>query len=252
MKAYKSLIVLSFFIVSCASIHKGNYAKQVKKKKDQDSESRDSASNKRKMSSSWGNETDAGLVISYEWNTKFNDKHFKYLDFTFENKSSKWKKVEKVGLKFLDGNVEKNIFFLKGAPLAAFLQGKELKLKVQAENQAAWLGAIAATAASARTSSSHADYRNYNQGLVTIALATSISKNAEAREKQQNAYPEDHLFGSKERFLIPPGLALTKYLVFYSENPKFFKDLKTVQVTYFLKDGESETVELDVESNHYY
>lgn len=243
-------IVISFamicFLSSCASVHKGRYAKQVNNK------SKGIKKTEKKKSYNSRHSTDAGLVISYEWNNKFNDKYFKYLDFTFENQSSKWKKVEKIGIKFLDKEIDSKIFFLKGAPLASYLRGKELKLKVQAQNAAAWAGAIAATAASAQSRSSDAEYRNYNQGLVTIGLATSVAKSVEAQQKQQSAYPEDHLFGSKERFLIPPALAITKYLVFYTEDPKLFNKLKKVQISYYLKDGASETVELNLKSYHYY
>ena len=235
------IMTLSLALTSCATIHKANFAKQVNKKKVQ------STKNRRMYErTKFGdkNKTDSGLVISYEWNDTYEDKYFKNLAFTFENRSNEWKKIEKIGVEFGEGTNSKEIFFLSGAPLASFLKAKELSIAVDAKNKAALVGALAGISASANSSVNN-DYSNYSAGIVAMSAATSVLRGVEG---QLNHFPEEHLFGSKERFLIPPNLAITKYLVFYTKNEKNFDSFDKLYISYELKDGTKEKLELQIGS----
>ena len=77
-----------------------------------------------------------------------------------------------------------------------------------------------------------------------MAVAGSIAKGS----KNVNEFPEEHLFGSKEKFLIPPGMAITKYLVFYTKESEKFNTLKNLYVSYQMKDQKKEQILLDVSS----
>lgn len=234
MKIIQLLIALT--LVSCATVHRGKFAKQINKKKKK----------KDTYSYSSENKTDSGLMISYEWNQIYKDKHFRYLDFTFENQSDDWKKIQKIGIKFGKNTKKEKIFFLKGAPLAAFLKGKKLAIEIQAQNSAALAGALAGmSAAYSNANNQNNNYNNYDAGLVAMSTANNVLKNSKRAAKQ---FPEDHLFGSKDKFLIPPGLALRKYLVFYTKDKKDFRSIEKIFLTYQLKDGSEETLELEVKS----
>jgi len=223
------LMIMTSLVSSCATIHKVNFAKPTAKKKDEGFFSR--------------NKTDSGLLISFDWNIKYSGSYFKYMDFTFENKSPDWIKIEKIGVSFDEKAKSSKISFLKGAPLLAFLKGKELEIKINEQNVAALRGAIAGLAVTATATLSDSSYQDYQRGLVTATLISEVSN---SKKGAVNEFPEEHLFGPKIKFLVPPGLALTKYLVLYSRNPEFLESISNIYITYHLKDGTSEEVVLDV------
>lgn len=228
------------FLSSCATIHKGNWAKPVRNETEEEKYAR----NKKLVGSKYRlrNATDSGMLVSYEWNSDYSEGYFRYLDFTFENTTPEFKKIEEVSISFKNKEKVKEVFFLKGAPLASFLKGQALKIQIKNRNKAVVAGVMAGVAAGAAASASDSNYANYNSGLVTMAAASAVMN----KKANINEFPEEHMFGSKERFLIPPGLALTKYLVMYSKNPDVFGELKTMYVTYRLKDGQEEKLELEL------
>ena len=245
------LILLSLLILtSCAQLHKGKFAKQVNPQ-GQGLDKSETKKKERFNPYNGGNKsyrrnkskTDSGMLVSYGWNRTYQDRHFRYLEFTFENTSKDWKKIEKVGVKFGKEADSGNIFFLKRAPLSSFLKAKNLAIQIQKKNDAMLAGALAGIAASANASSSN-NYNNFNSGLISMAVAGSIAKGS----KNVNEFPEEHLFGSKEKFLIPPGMAITKYLVFYTKESEKFNTLKNLYVSYQMKDQKKEQILLDVSS----
>lgn len=242
-------LITFLLLSSCATVHKGNWAKQVNSKK--------SSSKKKSIKVKFDpyakgkkqrgikSKTESGMIVSYQWNKNYSDKYFKYMELTFENSSPKWKKVEKIGIEFSDKSRKSKLYFLKGAPLAAFLKGKRLQLSVRSRNNAMIVGALAGFAAGAAATSSNNSYSNYQAGLVSVAVASSVANKS---SQMSNVFPEEHLFGSKDKFLIPPGLAIEKYIVFNSENEENFKNMDKMYVTYILKSGEREKLELDISS----
>ncbi len=241
------ILLLSIFLSSCATIHKGKFAKQLNKENKKESEEvatgyyyQSSNSSKRER------QTDSGLLVSYGWNKNYEDKYFKCLEFTFENNSKEWRKIDKIGITFDKITKSNEIFFLNGAPLASFLKAKELAIAVQARNAAAFAGVMAGVAASAGARNN--DYNNFNTGLIAMSIANNMEKNIKSAINQ---YPEEHLFGSKDKFLIPPNLAITKYLVFYTKDNENFKSLDKLFLTYELKNGKKETLEMSVGKQFY-
>ena len=250
------LVSTTIFLHGCATIHKSNWAEPTTDSKadatspsaPQEIESSSYPSN-HNTNSFKSHKTKSGVRVSYELNKPYSSKHFRYFAFAFENDSDDWIKIDKIGFQQVSITENSQIFFLQGAPLESYLHAKTIELQVIAQNNAAMAGALAGIAASTSNSSASTGlYQNYATGLI----AASAIQGATANSQKIDSYPEDHLFGSKERFLIPPKMIITKYLIFYSPNEKSLDILNTFKLSYDLKNGINEKLELDLSRERYY
>jgi len=260
------LLIAMIISVGCASVHEGNFATQVDENKignltkvkkestvkyesDRTSSRRTSFgsrnnSNKnriiKKQSISERFKTNKGMLISFRRNDSYNAKYYRMINFTFENLTSKWMKVDRVEIES-KGKYGKKIHVLKGIALANYFRGISEKRLVDSTNTSMALGAITAAAIIAGG-------KGDAGGAAMVGAYTTLGSMVYQRGKlsSDTPYPSDHLLGANDDFLIPPSLTLSRYVVFYSENPGTYDKLDNLLLTYILSDGTKETVNLDI------
>lgn len=237
MKLVLSLSIL-LLVTSCAQyrLHKGSYAKQV--------------NSKNEKTKKWNKrgETDIGLRISSQIDSKLSSKYFGMINFIFENKTDKWIRIEKAYLKFSHPEINKNVRFVSGNQLNYFLDAvndmNKEKAKIKAQNQAAWAAVAAGAAAASSSSSQYNTYTgvNFLNGMLLGAVVSmNISQFEQSTAKDnKKLFPKGHLF--HKDFVIPPGLFSKKWILLNTTNHETIGRLSEAVLTYVTSDGKKETV----------
>ncbi len=238
MKPLKNLVAVYFLAVfllcSCATIHNGNYATQV-----------GTSTDKRDIAKTTGNTTSLGLVISGQEVDELSSKYFTALDFTFENTTPNWIRIEKIEVSFDNETLNNKIKIPVGGDLAVWSDAAQQQQAIKEYNASQFLSAIVMVGAGAAAFSSNSSFGRAGAGL---AIASGAIIGAREVNNQLNALelsklvPASHLLSSP--FVIPPGLHAKKWMLLYTEQPLEIPYASTILVKYTTTKHETETTRL--------
>ncbi len=225
----KSVLLCLLFIMSCASIHSGNYAVPI----EANGESQDKI------------KTDLGLIISGSINHLYCTEYFGFIDFTFENQSDKWIRIQNVKIHFGNDDADRNIKFVSGVDLLHWKKAMQMKVAIDEHNQKLIIGSLAGLSKLIATISDDEDLKDISN-VSTIGLLTSLAVN-EFNEKtdileKTKIFPDNHLLSSD--FTIPPGLFTKKFLLLNSQNHNEIPLIQHLFIEYVTDDGNIESVKL--------
>ena len=239
-----------FFLSGCANIHSGNHAVQVDRENPQTDETHIKPTGSEEPTSKLdggqkAKKSKSDLIISGEINKALSSRYFAFFNFTFENNSSEWIRIEDIEVDFGNQRINENISFTYGKDLAVWLKSTQKRNEIKDYNRKVTMGAIAGLGAGMSAVSN--DENLQNLGLMTaVAGATALSahKFNKLKPKVQNAdiFPENHLFAKD--FIVPPGLFEKKWIVVNSKEHEKIGRLTTLTLEYTTKKNETEKVKL--------
>jgi hypothetical protein len=177
-------------LVSCASYNPGKYADVTK------------------------GEHPANTPINAEIGSAYSYKPFTFINFTFGNRDTEWRRVKRVTVTNIGG--EKDARIIVGPDLVSWAQGTSRRARIDAHNTQVILGAVAGAFAIGAGVSSYKGNSKLAGGLAAGALtAASIADINRIFSKIDSLelsrlVPPEHIYTP---FSIPPSLYLTKWLV---------------------------------------
>jgi hypothetical protein len=223
----RALLLTILFLTGCASIHKGKYAQEV----GQDGKIKT------------GKSTKSGIIVSGSEVKTMASKHFTQLDFTFENTTNSWIKVDKIKISYVNKKLDKLVKVPLGAKLHIWSQAATQNKAISDHNFSVAMAGIAAGAAAAGGLSSRSSTRGAAGGLLGAsvgAMAYQDITNKVSSLELSKVVPQNHLLHSP--LFIPPGLHAKKWITLYLKNPYKSPYLDKVKVSYRVNGKKSETV----------
>ena len=225
MKLHFLLLIL--FSVGCASVHRGEFAKQYERV---DQRARVSAGD---------------IVLSGDEVTSMSSRYFTMLDFTFENISNEWVKVENINVSFLNDELDKNVTVPVGDKLRKWAEAANQVKEVVKYNKE-----LAYSEVTARPESFELQ-KELGEGKASRRIA-SITAGAftygELRRKLSdveaaNVVPRNHLL--VRTIDIPPGLHVKKWMAIQLRQPMSVPYVGKVLISY-LANGKKQEYVLDL------
>ena len=215
-----SLVILSaVFLSSCASVHEGNYAKEV----NEDG----------KLVKS--EKTKNGIVISGSENDDLASEYFTSLNFTFENTTSDWKHIKITKVDFLNGRLNKLLKIPVGEKLLEWSIASQQRKQISDHNSQMIVGAITAAAVGVAGLSKSGNTRIAAVSVAGAGAATlsyqQISNKLSSLEKAK-VVPDRHLL--RGSFYIPPGLFSKRWMTVYLKRPFKSPYLQKVRIDYLV------------------
>ncbi|MEM7183197.1 MAG: hypothetical protein AAF518_19960 [Spirochaetota bacterium] len=199
----KDVIFGFFFLIvfsNCATIHSQHFAIPVNGKGD----------------AIQSKSSDFGLVVSSHEITELSSTYFGVIEFTLENKSQAWIKLEKVSIDFLDTRINKNVKILSGKELLAWNHAIQRKIKIDAYNEFTLLASLKLLADTIELASEDERVKSWSR-FSSLGLESSMNVESFKQSQEKNLFlPKDHLLNSQ--LVIPPGLFEKKYLVLNTKN----------------------------------
>lgn len=244
MNKYLVPVPLLALMMACASVKgSGKYATPVNGVVEQSSFSSDPKApyelpNEKKLT------TKSGLLVSGSENTSLASDYFTLIDLTFENKSSDWLRVTKVGIDFGDATTNSEVRFPVGQDLMDWAQSAKEVKAIRDYNMQVALG-VAAGAGTAVAAGGAGGSQSAGVGVVagsSMALAASNLSNILDSLQRARVIPEDHLLAGG--FSVPPGLHKKKWLTLYAKSPLQVPFIEKVAITLTYDNGVSESVML--------
>lgn len=232
------VIFLLFPFSGCANIHSGNYATE------------DPQTDKARLDKSSIEPTGQArdLVISGLEIVPFSSKYLGILDFTFENRTSKWMRINSVSIDFGDPAVNSMVQVPVGSDLVVWYEAAQQRVDINNYNIRLALSAIAGVGGIASGAGAAKGNRDLTGiGIITVfeavSVAALIEMDTELRDLQMSkVVPRNHLL-SRE-FIIPPGLHTKKWILLYTPNPLDIPYLSSIFITLTLANGEERRMEL--------
>lgn len=211
------LVVGLLSLVGCASIHKGEYAKQV----DEDG------------SVKKGNVTNSGIIVSGSEVSSLASKHFTQLDFTFENTTNQWIEIDKVNISYMDKKLNKLVKVPLGKKLMMWSEAAKQNKVIADHNRSVLIGAIAGVAAVGGAVSKN--YRARGAAAAVLSASAGALAYNELKDKINDAelakiVPKSHLLNTP--LYIPPGLHAKRWIAIYLKNPYKSPYLSQVKISY--------------------
>jgi hypothetical protein len=228
-------ILLLLTLVGCASIHEGEYAKEIDK---------DGKVIKGKV-------TRSGIVVSGSEVTHMASKHFTQLDFTFENTTSKWIEVDNITISYMNKKLNKLVKVPLGQKLGIWAKAAQQNASISDHNFNTVMAGIAGVAAIGGSFSKSRSTRQLALGLVSAsggALAYSEIKNKLNTLQLSQIVPEAHLLNMP--LYIPPGLHTKKWITIYLEDPYNAPYMDKVKVSYRINSKVKESILLELRSDN--
>ena len=168
-------------------------------------------------------------------------------DFTFENKTSKWRRIQRVEIDFGSPEANQKLRFLVGKELLVWADSVQQLKIISDHNTSIVLGSIAAAGAIGAATSTDRSLQKAGSGTFLAATsfltAKSLSEEKQRREMSR-LFPESHLMA--EGFIVPPGLHAKKWVAVYTSEPNAIPYLEQITLEYTLDDGVKERVVLAV------
>lgn len=193
--------------------------------------------------------TPQGLRISGEEISLMSSPYFGALAFTFENTSSRWIHVRKVGIGFGDAVKDQNVLFPWGEELSSVERATVERAEIRDANTATALSIIAAAGAVGAVAGEHLGGGKSTAlptigGLATAgALAGLVAEHANevaAGAAQPPPFPDTHLLAVP--FSIPPGLFAKRWLVLNTPAEPKLPCVNALRLDYELDTGQVEHV----------
>ena len=223
------LLIAITTLSGCASVHNGRYAEQVDRK----------PVTKKRVN----HVTDNGLSISGFKNERLSTKYFLVINFTFENITSKWIKVEGIELDLDDEVLNRHVSIPFGDDIKNWSIAVRQKKAIERYNDRVMLAAM--SVAGGVLAASGDDYNGIGKTAYVGGLtALTVDHVSERLSELQGTklLPDSHLLSPG--LSIPPGLFQRKWLLLYAEDPKDLMYMNRIFLTYTLANGEKEKVKL--------
>jgi hypothetical protein len=228
LKTITALLLLTS-LFGCASIHSGNYAKQIDEK---GAEVRIS-----------GNQTKIGLLISASENIRLSSLNFGLLEFTFENMTDEWLRIKTCKIGFGSEVIDSHVVITSGEDLTIWNKAVEQVAAIDDFNTAVVLGAIGA-AGTVVSQTSRDNTVQATSGTIGLAALTSLSviELNKMRDKIQTGdiFPASHLYA--KGFNIPPGLFVKRWILVNSKNHSKIGHIKNITLEYDTYNDKNEKI----------
>lgn len=194
---YLLLIVL---FVSCASVHSGKYGLAVRE---------DGTTAK-----SGKSPTENGFVISGDLDKSFSNDYYKFMVFTFENKTGKITTIDNVTPIFDEANLNETIKITSGEELKQWYDAQVAEKERKEKNRSTFLGA--ATAAGGLLAAfAGGTWQDIGVGVLAGGIA-SMAVDELYKDKRNiergKIFPESHLMSGDLQ--VPAGLYERKWILF--------------------------------------
>lgn len=238
--------ILLFFFSGCASIHSGNYATEEVR-------SETTPPNRQGVEPTASpDEPEKDLIISGSEVVPLSSTYLGILDFTFENTTSQWMRIQKVSIDFGDPTVNDEVQVPVGSDIVVWYEAAQQKVDISNYNMQMILGAIAgAGGIAAGIGSANNKPGLAAFGAMNLVAAASVSAFAQIettlRELETSKIvPRNHLFS--QDFIIPPGLHTKKWILLYTQNPVDIPYLSSIFITLGFDNGEERKVKVNFRS----
>jgi hypothetical protein len=186
----------------------------------------------------------AGIVLRGIENTRLSGGYVMVIDFTLENRTNGWIRVEDTALDFGSERLNASIYYPAGNDLIAWAEARQREIDVSDYNTAVALGALAALGGIAAMATDHDAGRI--GGLAAVGLATgglsaiSFRRQIEAlespdRDPRSLLFPTNHLLHGG--FVIPPDSHTKKWIAVYASDHAILGALETLQLCLTLNRG---------------
>lgn len=189
----------------------------------------------------------APLKVSAGEISSMSSRYFGEIEFTFENPSGKWIRVEQVALDFGSEQNNQAVSFPWGTQLKSWAVATSQRNAIQGANYATTLALLGVSGALVSAAAPRgAEGLHVLGGMASLgAVATMLAANVEAESAAADSGPQfggDHLFAGP--FDVPPGLFVKRWLVINTPDRPALKCLTSVTMTYALADKTSHRVAL--------
>jgi len=193
-------LVLVLLVVSCASVHSGKYGIAV----------REDGS----RAKSGKTPTEGGLVISGDLDKAFTSDYYKFMVFTFENKTGSIATINNVTPVFNDEGHNYNVRITSGEELKTWYDAQAAEKQRKEKNRSTMFGAAAVAGGLL------AAFTDDTWGAIGVGLlaggVTSLTVDELYKDKKNiergKVFPESHLMSGE--FQVPAGLYERKWIVF--------------------------------------
>jgi len=225
MKKYHLLLLV--ILTSCASIHDGHYAKEI------------GENGKVKK----GKVTKSGIIVSGSEVTEMASNYFTQLDFTFENTTNKWIKVDKINISYENKKLDKLIKVPIGEKLSLWGKAAQQNKAIADHNFSMVMAGVVGAAAVAGGFSQNIKTQKASLGLIGAssgALAYNDIKNKLNSLQLSKIVPESHLL--KVPLYIPPGLHTKKWITIYLQDPYNSPYMDRVKISYRINGEKKESI----------
>jgi hypothetical protein len=189
----------------------------------------------------------APLQVSAGEVSSMSSQYFDEIEFTFENPSGKWIRVEQVALDFGSQQNNQAVYFPWGTQLKSWADATSQRNAIKDANYASMLALLGVGGALVSAAAPRgADGLHVLGGIASLgAVATMLAANVKAEAGAVDSGPHfggDHLFAGP--FDVPPGLFVKRWLVINTPDRTALRCLTSVTMTYALADKTSHRVAL--------
>jgi hypothetical protein len=187
--------------------------------------------------------TASGLVVHGRELTVLSSPDFGVLEFTFENPTDRWVRIDQVHVDFGGPAANQGVTAVEGDDIAAWQIATEQRNAVRASNTQTALDVLALGAAIGTARRHHSPAR---AAAVGVAVGATMAGLAGA-PSGQDLYPADHLYAVP--IAIPPGLFAKRWIVFNTDAAANRTCLGRATLDYDTSGHERERVVLDFRSS---
>jgi len=220
------LFIIMISMLSCATVHKGRYARQVVEPYN--------TLKKEKI-------TEGGLVVSGRLERALSNDYYKFIGFTFENRSGNKVSISNVSVDFNNAALNSLITVISGEEILGWHDAMDQEKKRREFNRSTFFTSLF-LGGSLLAVFGDDNWSDVGLGMVLggITSLTIDEFNRERKEIQTGKiFPETHLLSGK--FDIMPGFYQNKWLVINIKNPNNMPE--RIYVEYSV-DGVTERVAL--------
>lgn len=184
----------------------------------------------------------AKLKVSAREMTSMSSRYFAELEFTFENPTAEWVRVEKIGLDFGSEKTNQAISLPWGSQLESWAEATHQRNVIREINDRIALELIGAGVMLSAAATSH------RPGAVAVTVGGMMALTAAAATASENASAPDGRPTFNGRHLlalpldVPPGLFLKRYLIVNTPQAPELPCLTVVTMTYDLSDKSTHRV----------
>jgi hypothetical protein len=192
----------------------------------------------------------AKLRVSAREMTTMSSRYFTELEFTFENPTAEWVRVEKIGLDFGGEKTNQAISLPWGSQLESWAEATHQRNVIRAINDQIALELIGAGVmlSAAATSHSPAAGAAPAGGMMALTAAAITASDSARAPEGRPTFNGRHLLALPLE--VPPGLFLRRYLIVNTPQAPELPCLNSVTMTYEVSDKSTHRVAVSFRSRN--
>lgn len=189
------------------------------------------------------------LLISGSVIDQYTTRHFKFIEFTFENTSNSWARLKNLKLDLGDPFLNDNVIITSGRDLGAWIEGIKNMRDIDEHNKKILWSFIFSTASSIAPSLSRAPHGAWYHvdavanGLANAMAISTFNQDLE-RLRNVNVFPDSHLYSGD--LAVPAGLFLRRWMVVYIPDPKVDFYTANPTLSYVNESGATQSTKLQL------